>query len=136
LEFKNQYGHVTLQHESNIIIASFTGYINERLVIEFSTAMLNRAKSFAGAPWGYISNSKHAQAATPDAEASFVDLTKSMIKDGCIASAFIFDSSLIINQMQRVIKNTGLDFNIHDRLFANLEEAMLFIEQKITEPTI
>lgn len=136
MEFKNQYGHVTLQHESNIIIACFTGYINERLVIEFSSAMLNRAKSFAGAPWGYISNSKHAQAATPDAEAGFVDLTKNMIKHGCIASAYIFDSSLIINQMQHVFKNAGLDFNIRNMLFSNLEEAKSFIEQKITEPTI
>ncbi|MDP2633695.1 MAG: hypothetical protein ACPG5Z_11950 [Pseudoalteromonas sp.] len=136
MEFKNQYGHVKLHHESNILIASFTGYINERLVVELSNAMLQRAKSFAGAPWGYISNSKNVQAATPEAEASFVALTKNMIKDGCIASAFIFDSSLIINQMQRVFKNAGLDFNIHNMLFSNLEEAKSFIEQKITEPTI
>ncbi len=135
MEFKNKYGHVTLQHKNNIITASFAGNINERLANEFSHQLLTCVKQFAGAPWGYISNSFSVQAATPDAEKSFVNLTTNMFKEGCIASAYILGSTLAINQMQRVLNNAGLNhLNIHDYLFNSLDEAKLYIEKMITEP--
>lgn len=137
MEFKNKYGHVTLQHKNNIITASFAGNINDRLVNDFSNALLNRVKTFAGSPWGYISNSFSAQAATPEAEKSFVKLTTHMFNEGCIASAYILGSTLAINQMQRVLNNAGLNhLNIHDYLFNSLDEAKLYIEKMITEPAL
>jgi len=134
LELKNKYGHVSLQVESNIIISNFNGSINESLVLDFSKAILSQAKIFAGSPWAYISNSLSVQAATPGAEERFICLTKDMVKKGCVASAYILDSTVAINQMQRVLNRAGLYHNIHDLLFTNMEEALSFVEQKMKGP--
>ncbi|MCQ8876922.1 hypothetical protein NQT69_02590 [Pseudoalteromonas shioyasakiensis] len=134
MEFKNKYGQVSLQHESNIIIAHFTGYINERLVNDFSQALINRVKIFAGTPWGYISNSLSVQAATPEAEKGFINLTSHMIKEGCIASAYVLGSTLVTNQMQRVLHSADVNLDIQDYLFNSLDEAKSYIEKIMTEP--
>lgn len=134
MELKNKYGQVTLQHESNIIIARFSGNINESLVRDFSKELLKRVTMFAGTPWGYISDSFSAQAATPDAEKSFINLTTHMIREGCIASAYVLGSTLITNQMQRILKNAGLDLDINSCLFNTLEEAKSYIDLMMKEP--
>lgn len=134
MEFKNKYGHATLQHESNIIIASFSGNLNESLVSDFSKELIKMVKTLAGSPWAYISNSLTVQAATPEAEKSFVILTRHMVKEGCIASAYILGSALVTNQLQRIVKNAGLEIDVKDYLFNNLEEAKSYINTIMTEP--
>ena len=131
MEFKNKYGKVILERDENIIIGHFHGSINARLVTEFGDAVFEYIKPLNGKPWAYISNSHTAFAATPEAEEQFTRLAKMMTQQNCIASAYILGSSLVINQMQRIMNNAGLMIDIRSRLFGDLSLAKGFVTDQL-----
>ena len=102
---------------------------------DLSKELTTKIKALSGSPWGYISNSLTLEAATPEAEKNFIDLTIHMVKEGCIASAYILGSTLVTNQMQRIVKNSGLELDIRDYIFNNVIEAKSYINAMMTEPT-
>ncbi|CAM3694725.1 MULTISPECIES: hypothetical protein [Pseudoalteromonas] len=133
MKFINKYGQVSLQCEQNIIIADFSGNVNASLVSAFANSLLTQVAQFANKPWGYISNSQTLLAATPQAEQQLTLLTSAMVHKGCIASAYIFDSSIVINQMQRILDNAGLNMDIRPCLFNSLAQAKAFVNKTMTE---
>ncbi|KPH58299.1 hypothetical protein AMS58_18770 [Pseudoalteromonas porphyrae] len=131
MEFKNKYGRVVLERDHSIIIGHFHGNINANLVYQFSNSIFEHIKPFAGRPWAYISNSYTACAATPEAEEQFTHLAKQMMQSNCIASAYILGSSLVVNQMQRIMNNAGLMIDIKSRLFTDLYQAKEHINEQL-----
>ncbi|MEM5551852.1 hypothetical protein WNY63_14055 [Pseudoalteromonas neustonica] len=53
-----------------------------------------------------------------------------MMQSNCIASAYILGSSLVVNQMQRIMNNAGLMIDIKSRLFADLYQAKEHINEQ------
>ncbi|MBE0378836.1 hypothetical protein [Pseudoalteromonas prydzensis] len=133
MKFINKYGQVSLHSEQNIIIADFCGNLNASLATAFANGLSTQVAQFANKPWGYISHSQTLLAATPQAEQQLTSLTSAMARNGCVASAYIFDSSIVINQMQRILDNAGLDMDIRPCLFNSLAQAKAFVSNTMTE---
>lgn len=133
MKFSNKHGQVSLHREQNIIIADFCGNLNASLVTAFSNGLFEQVSQLANKPWGYISNSQNLLAATPQAEQQLTLLVSAMVRNGCIASAYIFDSAIVINQMQRIIHNAGLSVDIRHRLFKCLAQAKTFVNQTMAD---
>ncbi|MGO2013247.1 MAG: hypothetical protein ACTJH9_14230 [Pseudoalteromonas sp.] len=131
MEFINQYGQVNIKQQSNIIICSFSGSLNERLVDSYTAGLCSLIKNFHGKPWSYICNAKMVIAATPQAEKKLVMMTELARANNCIASAFIFASNLAINQMQRVLDKASSGQNITDILFSDLPTAIDYVSQAL-----
>ncbi|MGO2371194.1 MAG: hypothetical protein ACTH5C_02365 [Pseudoalteromonas prydzensis] len=133
MKFSNKHGQVSLHREQNIIIADFCGNLNASLVTAFSNGLFEQVSQLANKPWGYISNSQNLLAATPQAEQQLTLLASAMVRNGCIASAYIFDSAIVINQMQRIIHNAALSVDIRHRLFKCLAQAKTFVNQTMAD---
>ena len=122
-----------MQCEQNIIIANFCGNLNASLVTAFANGLFSQVAQFANNPWGYISNSHDLLAATPQAEQQLTQLTSAMARKGCIVSAYIFDSPIVINQMQRILINAGINIDIRPCLFNGLAQAKSFVNKAILD---
>ncbi|MFT6790304.1 MAG: hypothetical protein ACJAVX_003707 [Pseudoalteromonas rhizosphaerae] len=133
MKFSNKHGQVSLHREQNIIIANFCGNLNASLVTSFSNCLFEQVSQLANKPWGYISDSQNLLAATPQAEQQLTVLASAMVRNGCIASAYIFDSAIVINQMQRIIHNAGLSVDVSHRLFKCLVQAKTFVHQTMND---
>ncbi|CAM4339990.1 hypothetical protein [Pseudoalteromonas ostreae] len=135
MKFSNRHGQVTLQREQNIIIADFYGNLNAGLVTAFTNGLFEQVNQLGNKPWGYICNSQNLLAATPQAEQQLTLLASAMVRNRCIVSAYIFDSAIVINQMQRIFHNAGLSVDVRHRLFKCLAQAKTFVNQTMADKT-
>lgn len=103
LEFKNHYGSVSIITDGPIIIGQFSGNINARLVNDFAVDIKKHISDLAGKPWAYISHSTQLLATTPEAERGFIQLLRALQSTNCVATAYMFSSSIVLNQMKRII---------------------------------
>ena len=131
LEFKNHYGSVSIITEGSIIIGQFSGNINARLVNNFATGLKKHVSALAGRPWAYISHSTHLLATTPDAERSFANLFRALQGTNCIATAYMFSSSIVLNQMKRIIAEAESPIQILDCLFDDLQSAKAYVLKQL-----
>ena len=131
LEFKNHYGSVSIITEGSIIIGQFSGNINARLVNNFATGLKKHVSALAGRPWAYISHSTHLLATTPDAERSFANLFRALQGTNCIATAYMFSSSIVLNQMKRIIAEAEAPIQILDCLFDDLQSAKAYVLKQL-----
>ncbi len=131
LEFKNHYGSVSIITEGSIIIGQFSGNINARLVNNFATGLKKHVSALAGRPWAYISHSTHLLATTPDAERSFANLFRALQGTNCIATAYMFSSSIVLNQMKRIIVEAEAPIQILDCLFDDLQSAKAYVLKQL-----
>ena len=131
LEFKNHYGSVSIITEGSIIIGQFSGNINARLVNNFATGLKKHVSALAGRPWAYISHYTHLLATTPDAERSFANLFRALQGTNCIATAYMFSSSIVLNQMKRIIAEAEAPIQILDCLFDDLQSAKAYVLKQL-----
>ncbi|WP_405128625.1 hypothetical protein [Pseudoalteromonas sp. PB2-1] len=131
MEFKNHYGSVSIITEGSIIIGQFSGNINARLVNNFATGLKKHVSALAGRPWAYISHSTHLLATTPDAERSFANLFRALQGTNCIATAYMFSSSIVLNQMKRIIVEAEAPIQILDCLFDDLQSAKAYVLKQL-----
>ncbi|MCF7519360.1 MULTISPECIES: hypothetical protein [Pseudoalteromonas] len=131
MEFKNHYGSVSIITEGSIIIGQFSGNINARLVNNFATGLKKHVSALAGRPWAYISHSTHLLATTPDAERSFANLFRALQGTNCIATAYMFSSSIVLNQMKRIIAEAEAPIQILDCLFDDLQSAKAYVLKQL-----
>ena len=131
LEFKNHYGSVRIITEGPIVIGQFYGNINARLVNDFAINLKKHITAFAGKPWAYISHSTHLLATTPDAERGFTQLFRALQGTNCIATAYMFSSSIVLNQMKRIIAQAQSPIQIMDCLFDDLDSAKAYVLKQL-----
>ena len=131
MEFKNHYGSVSIITDGPIIIGQFSGNINARLVNDFAAGLKKHICDLAGKPWAYISHSTNLYATTPDAEHGFVSLLKELKDTNCKATAFIFSSSIVLNQMKRVIAQAQSPIQILDCLYDDLDSAKDYVLKQL-----
>ena len=131
MEFKNHYGSVRIITEGPIVIGQFSGNINARLVNDFAINLKKHITAFAGKPWAYISHSTHLLATTPDAERGFTQLFRALQGTNCIATAYMFSSSIVLNQMKRIIAQAQSPIQIMDCLFDDLDSAKAYVQKQL-----
>ncbi|WP_404340382.1 hypothetical protein [Pseudoalteromonas mariniglutinosa] len=131
MEFKNNYGTVSITVEDNIIIAEFSGNLNISLVNAFADSLHHYLTPLSGEPWCYIANCSTLLAATPEAEAGFTSLVKKVKEQNCIASAYIFSSALVFNQMKRILAKAESQVQLLDCLFNDVDSAKNYVTNQL-----
>ena len=131
MEFKNHYGSVSIITDGPIIIGQFSGNINARLVNDFAVDIKKHISDLAGKPWAYISHSTQLLATTPEAERGFIQLLRALQSTNCVATAYMFSSSIVLNQMKRIIAQAQSPIQIMDCLFDDLGSAKAYVLKQI-----
>ena len=131
LEFKNHYGSVSIITDGPIIIGQFSGNINARLVNDFAVDIKKHISDLAGKPWAYISHSTQLLATTPEAERGFIQLLRALQSTNCVATAYMFSSLIVLNQMKRIIAQAQSPIQIMDCLFDDLDSAKAHVLKKL-----
>ena len=70
--YKEANGSLKLELRDNLVFATFSGAITAEIMDYFLNGIDEVVKPLKGAPWGYISDSRQVEAATPDSEDSSV----------------------------------------------------------------
>lgn len=125
--YKNKFGSIKLSFDNNMMITEFTGAISISLVEYLITTSTKLLKKRSSKPWGYISCSKKAEAATPEAYNLLVEAAKNFKLCGCIKSAYVLSSPIAIAQTETLVLATGNTTPIKNLLFDELEQAKEFI---------
>ncbi|GHB56375.1 hypothetical protein GCM10008107_01500 [Psychrosphaera saromensis] len=113
-------------HE-NILISEFEGAVSVSIVEFFIKAAKTLIKKINAEKWGYISCSKQAEAATPDAEKLLIQSAHLFYDMGCVQSAYVLTSPIAISQVQKLRASIGIDEPLKNILFDDLQQAKDFI---------
>ena len=132
-KYKTINGALTIERRDNIIIAEFQQAVDKKIMLAFNEAIAELVAQISPNPWGYISCSKHCDAATPEAEAMLVEATVLGWQTGCVSGAYVLDSIIAINQTDRVLKTAGLATGLEGKLFDEVEPAFAFVKAQLGE---
>lgn len=128
LSYKNQFGSIKIYIHEDILIAEFEGAVSVSIVEYFIKAAETLIKQINTKKWGYISCSKQAEAATPEAERILIQSAHMFYDMGCVKSAYVLTSPIAISQVQKLRSSIGVDEPLKNVLFNDLAEAQAFIK--------
>jgi hypothetical protein len=131
LSYKNQFGSIKMKIHENILISEFEGAVSVSIVEYFIKAAKRLIKKINAEKWGYISCSKQAEAATPDAEKLLIKSAQLFHEKGCVQSAYVLTSPIAISQVQKLRASIGIDEPLKNILFDDLEQAKYFISKTL-----
>lgn len=123
MEFRHSNGILKIEQRGNIVVARFKGAINARMAEFLIQGFEKLVNSGLQAPWGYVSDSIGIHAATPDAVPLLIKSVQYCIAHGCVSSAYVSDSVVAVDQMDKVLKASGLRDGIVDKVFDSQAQA-------------
>lgn len=121
--YKEANGSLTLELRDNLVFATFSGAITAEIMAYFINGIADVVKPLQGAPWGYISDSRTVEAATPDSEDNLFKAAVKSVSLGCVAGTYVTSSIVMIDQMDKVLKRNGMPEGIEGRVYSTLEDA-------------
>lgn len=130
--YQSNFGKVALEVRENIVIASFDGNINASITSYFRRALEHCLEQVEG-HWGYISHSKGAIAATPDAYQQFLDIACFCIERGCACGAYILGNPIAKRQIEKMRVELGFEEPLESVLFDDVDSACQFINAHLEE---
>lgn len=125
--FENPFGSVSIELQEQIITAQFHGSVSLDSVNYFAKISKQLIAQISDKPWGYVSYSAQADAATPEALATFIQCAVYFYQQGCVASAYVLKSPIAIAQVQQMRSELNVTEPLHHVLFDNLQQATQFV---------
>lgn len=126
--YKDKYGRFDLFKKKNYIEAHIEGACDLRLINVLRDGLIELAKSFNNAAWGYVSLSPKVDAATQNGEDAILAMMQELMKKGCIVDSYYLTSPLAIAQTKRIRENAGITSDFNLVLFNTPQEAREFTE--------
>ena len=134
--YKAKYGSMSVSLEGNIVYGKFSGALSCSITKRLKQVISEIIAPLAGKPWGYISYSESAEAATPSAEEDLVQCVILFHELGCKTSAYILSSPIAKDQLKRVRIAAGAPQPIDEILFDDIESAEKYIQSTLSAPTL
>lgn len=125
--YKNQFGSINISFDNDIMTTKFKGAVSISLVEYLIKIGKQLIQNRPPQPWGYISSSVEAQAATPDAYQALIEAGKLFQKHGCVKSSYVLNTPISIAQMKQLLSALGVDTPLEEILFDDLEQAREFM---------
>ncbi|WP_102797312.1 hypothetical protein [Bowmanella denitrificans] len=119
----DKYGSFQLQTEGPLLLAKVSGVIGTGLSKNYLSQLLVLAKQLQGSPWIYIADCTDYQAAIPDAASNLQKAYEECLKLGCVGDAYCIQSPVGINQLAQVRRQSNIQSDIQDRIFADMDKA-------------
>lgn len=130
--FKAKYGSMSVSLRGDIVYGKFSGALSCGITKRLMQAIPGIIAPLNGQPWGYISFSESAQAATPSAEEDLVKCVTLFHQLGCSASAYILSSPVAKEQLKRVRIAAGAPQPIDEILFDDIKSAEKYIRDTLS----
>ena len=125
--YKNQFGSIKVILDDNIIITTFKDAVSVSIVEYFIKTTERIIQTMTPRPWGYISFSLEAQAATPEAYKLLIKAAKTFQQHGCVKSAYVLGTPIAIAQTEQLMAAIGITTPLKDVLFDDLDQARGFM---------
>jgi hypothetical protein len=129
--YKNQFGSIKIIFDDNIIITTFKDAVSVSIVEYFIKTTERIIQTITPRPWGYISFSLEAQAATPEAYKLLIKAAKTFQQHGCVKSAYVLGTPIAIAQTEQLMAAIGITTPLKNFLFDDLEQAKNFISSTL-----
>ena len=132
LSYQTQFGSINITFEKNVITAIFEGAISISIAEYFAKAIELALKEIKLSYWGFVSCSNQADAITPDAYDLLLKTANTHRNTGCVTSAHVLISSLVIYQTQKIRNAIGLTEPLDECLFDNINDAKAFVLKELS----
>ncbi|MBN7821029.1 hypothetical protein [Bowmanella yangjiangensis] len=119
----DKYGRYELSTEGPLLIAKVTGVLGTGLSKSYLKNLTELAAQFQGKPWVYIADCNGYQASIPEAAENLRRAYTECLKLGCVGDAYCIDSAVGINQLAQIRRQSQINTDIHERIFADMDKA-------------
>jgi hypothetical protein len=126
-EFEDKFGSISLEKRGNILLVNINGACGVDLITFYTKSVTKIAPLFGGQKWGVLYNTLGYEAATPEAEKAFFELSEICLELGCRCEAFCMTSPVAIAQASRIRLSYGNTIPIEDAIFDTPEVANVYL---------
>jgi hypothetical protein len=132
LNFKDKDGSINLEKKGRILVATFTGSCGDQIANQMLKGVQNIVSDFADENWGFLSNALDYHAATPLAEAYYLQAYTLCHKMGCRYETYVCNSALGLAQMAKLRLRMGIKGPMKSVTFPSLNAAEKFLLNKLS----